>query len=289
MGGDQPDWTEMGRVPTAGNRNRGPDARAPDWQADPAKYAAKLEREKRERGELLVAVGPYCVPCGKRFAKQTVYDAHLSGKKHLAALQRMGRYEEAMVCQLDVEAKRRRVEIAEELKASTSTTAGSAGASSSGGWAEVTPTTASEVDGAARRATEREEKLRRRAMLPMPVTVAAGSVHALAEDDPTAGCNEDGAQGAAIGAAQTLDGADRRRNAASTAVQLRMAPSHEASTLELASAASGAGARFSYTSGRQDALCGSVGANRHTTEQVAAQHRRLAQPGDDWFCPRPRE
>ena len=158
MGGDQPDWTEMGRVPTAGNRNRGPDARAPDWQADPAKYAAKLEREKRERGELLVAVGPYCVPCGKRFAKQTVYDAHLSGKKHLAALQRMGRYEEAMVCQLDVEAKRRRVEIAEELKASASTTAGSAGASSSGGWAEATPTTASEADGAARRATERLRK-----------------------------------------------------------------------------------------------------------------------------------
>ena len=73
----------------SGSKKRGPDARAPDWASDPAKYAAKVEREKRERGELVVAVGPFCVPCGKRFAKQSVFDAHLSGAKHLKALQRL--------------------------------------------------------------------------------------------------------------------------------------------------------------------------------------------------------
>jgi hypothetical protein len=87
-GGDQPDWTERGRVPGGSSKKRGPDSRPPDWHGDAAKYAAKVERDKRERGELLVAIGPYCVPCGKRFAKQTVYDAHLSGQKHLRALER---------------------------------------------------------------------------------------------------------------------------------------------------------------------------------------------------------
>lgn len=87
-GGDEPDWTERGRVPGGSSKRRGPDARAPDWHGDAKKYAAKIEQEKRERGELLLAVGPYCVPCGKRFAKQTVYDAHLSGQKHLRALER---------------------------------------------------------------------------------------------------------------------------------------------------------------------------------------------------------
>eukprot|EP00965_Chrysotila_dentata_P244065 6205753-Pleurochrysis_carterae.AAC.1 len=52
------------------SKKRGPDARAPDWHGDTAKYAAKMEHEKRERGELVVAIGPFCVPCGKRFAKQ---------------------------------------------------------------------------------------------------------------------------------------------------------------------------------------------------------------------------
>jgi hypothetical protein len=87
-GGDEPDWTERGRVPGGGSKKRGPDSRPPDWHGDAAKYAAKMERDKRERGELLVAIGPYCVPCGRRFAKQTVFDAHLSGQKHLRALER---------------------------------------------------------------------------------------------------------------------------------------------------------------------------------------------------------
>ena len=114
-GGDQPDWTERGKMPSF-SKKRGPDARAPDWAADPAKKAAKHERDLRERGELVIAVGPYCVPCGKRFAKQTVFDAHLSGTKHLRALQRMGRTEEAMVCQLDVEANKRRIAEMEALR-----------------------------------------------------------------------------------------------------------------------------------------------------------------------------
>ena len=159
--GDQPDWTERGKVVTSYKR-RGPDARAPDWHADPEKYKAKKEREKLERGELVVAFGPFCVPCGKRFAKQSVYDAHLSGTKHLKALQRMGRAEEAMVCQLDVEAKRRKTEALEAARDAERT--GHMGESGANDEAE-----------AARRAV-REEKLRERAMMPMPVTVSANGL-----------------------------------------------------------------------------------------------------------------
>ena len=128
-GGDQPDWTERGMISSGTKRPRGD--RAPDWAQDPAKYAAKVERDKREAGELVVAVGPFCVPCGKRFAKQTVYDAHLSGKKHLAALQKMGRTEEAMVCQLDVEAKKRKIAEVEEARRLQTMAAMSGAASSS--------------------------------------------------------------------------------------------------------------------------------------------------------------
>ena len=168
-GGDQPDWTERGMIPTGGKK-RGPDARAPDWHADPQKYAAKMERDKRERGELVVSVGPFCVPCGKRFAKQSVYDAHLSGKKHLSSLQRMGRDEEAMVCQLDMEAKRRRLAAAEEAKHA----AWRADAMVGGAAAEQS---AESAEAAAARRAAREEALRKRAMLPMPDTVAATSVY----------------------------------------------------------------------------------------------------------------
>ena len=156
-------------IPTGGKK-RGPDARAPDWHADPQKYAAKMERDKRERGELVVAVGPFCVPCGKRFAKQSVYDAHLSGKKHLNSLQRMGRDEEAMVCQLDMEAKRRRLAAAEEAKH----LAWRADAMVGGAAAEQS---AESAEAAAARRAIREEALRKRAMLPMPDTVAATSVY----------------------------------------------------------------------------------------------------------------
>ena len=69
-----------------------------------------------DRGELVVQLGPFCVPCGKRFAKQTTYDAHLSGSKHLKALQKLGRVEEAMVCQIDVDAKRRKTQELEEAR-----------------------------------------------------------------------------------------------------------------------------------------------------------------------------
>ncbi|EOD33258.1 hypothetical protein EMIHUDRAFT_98951 [Emiliania huxleyi CCMP1516] len=133
--GDQPDWIERGKMPSGGSKRRGPDSRAPDWHGDARKKEAKDRQDKLDRGELLVAIGPYCVPCGKRFAKQSVYDAHLSGKKHLAALEKLGRAEEAMVCRLDVEAKRRKNAEAQA------------------------------------RAEAREEKLRERAMLPTPATV----------------------------------------------------------------------------------------------------------------------
>ena len=143
--GDQPDWMERGKVITGVKPRRGPDARAPDWHGNAEKYAAKMERDKRERGELVVQLGPFCVPCGKRFAKQTTYDAHLSGSKHLKALQKLGRVEEAMVCQIDVDAKRRKTQELEEARMSTSQ--------------EVKVVETDEE--IARRRAEREEKLRR--------------------------------------------------------------------------------------------------------------------------------
>lgn len=183
--GDQPDWTERGKVVTSYKR-RGPEARAPDWHADPEKYRAKKEREKLERGELVVAFGPFCVPCGKRFAKQSVYDAHLSGSKHLKALRRMGRAEEAMVCQLDVEAKRRKTEALEAAR-DAERTGRTGGASGANDEAE-----------AARRAA-RQEKLRERAMIPMPVTVAANGLTMLE--------NPEASQGLTLVAERPADGA----------------------------------------------------------------------------------
>jgi len=170
--GDQPDWTERGKVPS-GSKKRGPDARAPDWAADPAKKAARHERELRERGELVVAVGPFCVPCGKRFAKQTVYDAHLAGTKHLRALQRMGRTEEAMVCQLDVEANKRRIA---ELEAARDRERMSEH--------KVGKETEEERR---RKLAEREAKLLEREMMPMPATVCARVVDEDATDEEAEG------------------------------------------------------------------------------------------------------
>ena len=139
----------------------------------------------------MVAVGPYCVPCGKRFAKQSVYDAHLAGKKHLAALQRMGRHEEAMVCQLDIEAKRRKLDAAEEARQAAAAPSSAAAAAPSAGGAPMGGAGTSTLDTedpaeAARRAADREEKLRQRAMLPMPATVSASSVYALEDEDGAA-------------------------------------------------------------------------------------------------------
>ena len=92
--GDQPDWTERGKVMTSVRKRQGPESRAPDWHGDTKKWEAKYETDKLERGELVIAKGPFCVPCGKRFAKQSVFDGHLSGAKHLKALERLGRTEE---------------------------------------------------------------------------------------------------------------------------------------------------------------------------------------------------
>ena len=246
MGGDQPDWTELGKIPN-GSKKRGPESRVPDWHGDAQKKQAKEERDKRERGELVVAVGPYCVPCGKRFAKQTVYDAHLSGKKHLAALQRMGRDEEAMVCQLDVEAKMRRIQEAEELKKAEQLAAmgKASGAGSSTGESD---------EARAARLAEREEKLRQRALLPMPACVTATSVYEEAE--------------AAL-------------PVSTTAVAPTVAPELDPSV----AAAVGSGAQaFSYTSGMND---GVARPNRFTSAEVAASHRKMAVPADDWFNVKP--
>ncbi len=151
--GDMPDWTERGKVSNH-SKKRGPDARAPDWASDPAKFAAKMEKDKRDRGELVVALGPYCVPCGKRFAKQSVYDAHLAGQKHLRALQRLGRTEEAMVCQLDVEAKRRKMVEFEAARDAAGVAA-----------THIETASAEEVE---KRRQDREAKLRERAMRRAP-------------------------------------------------------------------------------------------------------------------------
>jgi hypothetical protein len=211
----------------------------------------------------VVAVGPFCVPCGKRFAKQSVYDAHLAGKKHLAALQRMGRAEEAMVCQLDVEAKRRKLAEHEAKRRAEQTQHAAA--------ADVRVEQENAEAAAARRA-EREEKLRQRAMLPMPACVTATSVYDEGregdEEAPPPSSNE-----AAVVAPSSAT--------ASTAVT---APTAAVPTMD-AVAGSGVGASFSYTSGNQDGEAGRV--NRHTTNEMAAAHRALAQPSADWFNPNP--
>ena len=63
MGGDQPDWTELGKIPN-GSKKRGPESRVPDWHGDAQKKQAKEERDKRERGELVVAVlSPLALRC----------------------------------------------------------------------------------------------------------------------------------------------------------------------------------------------------------------------------------
>ena len=238
-GGDQPDWTERGMISSGTKRPRGD--RAPDWAQDPAKYAAKVERDKREAGELVVAVGPFCVPCGKRFAKQTVYDAHLSGKKHLAALQKMGRTEEAMVCQLDVEAKKRKIAEVEEARRLQTMAAMSGAASSS-------TTSVEEEAERARKLAEREAKLRERAMLPTPSCVTATSVYT--EMDPEA----------AVPAEPTAP---------------VVAPEADLSTM----AAVGSGAQgFSYTGGKQDATSTAQVVNKFTSEEMARQHRAMMAP-----------
>ena len=182
--GDQPDWTERGKMPGNGVKKRGPDRRAPDWHGDAAKKEAKERREKLERGELVVAVGPFCVPCGKRFAKQSVFDAHLSGKKHLNALERLGKAEEAMVCRLDMEAKKRKIDAIEASKEADRT----------GQRGVAPPATAEDLAAEAKRREEREEKLRQRAMKNHSAAVAAASVYDDGEapkpDGPAAGTGQ---------------------------------------------------------------------------------------------------
>ena len=237
-GGDQPDWTERGMISSAPSGRGGSRSRL---GARPGKIRGKVERDKREAGELVVAVGPFCVPCGKRFAKQTVYDAHLSGKKHLAALQKMGRTEEAMVCQLDVEAKKRKIAEVEEARRLQTMAAMSGAASSS-------TTSAEEEAERARKLAEREAKLRERAMLPTPSCVTATSVYT--EMDPEA----------AVPAEPTAP---------------VVAPEADLSTM----AAVGSGAQgFSYTGGKQDATSTAQVVNKFTSEEMARQHRAMMAP-----------
>mmetsp|Transcript_45312 Transcript_45312/g.98588 ORF Transcript_45312/g.98588 Transcript_45312/m.98588 type:complete len:334 (+) Transcript_45312:102-1103(+) len=236
--GDQPDWTERGKVMTS-SKKRGPDARAPDWHGDTAKYAAKMEHEKRERGELVVAIGPFCVPCGKRFAKQTVYDAHLSGTKHLKALERLGRTEEAMVCRLDVEAKKRKMDALEAKREAERN------------FSAKKVVVEAPDDEAARRKAEREEKLRQRAMMPMPKTVAAASVYV----DP-----------------------NEQSEGEEPPPRVEVVQPVAADPAVLAEAA--AGVDSSYGKGMQDAT---ERTNRFTSTDKAAIHRSLAVAPADWF------
>ena len=262
MGGDQPDWTELGKIPSGSKRRQGPTERAPDWHQDPAKMAAKDRQEKLERGELVVAVGPFCVPCGKRFAKQSVYDAHLSGKKHLAALHRMGRTEEAMVCQLDVEAKRRKMQEREEERLAAA-----------GFGAKVVEEDEQSMAAAAARKAEREQRLLERLAMPMPSCVTATSVY----DDGTEPADEVSATtSATCGGTSASTSTEPPTTAASVAATLSVATESEL-------AAAGAGTlAHSYTGGTQDGT-GLARPNRHTTAAMAASHRRLAQLGDDWL------
>jgi hypothetical protein len=73
------------------------DARKQLREQQRAQHSASLAAAATAEGSSPVAVSPIeCVPCGKRFAKQTLYDAHLSGKKHRAALAKMERTKEAL-------------------------------------------------------------------------------------------------------------------------------------------------------------------------------------------------
>ena len=265
MGGDQPDWTELGKIPS-GSKRSGPSSRAPDWQHDPKKLAAKAKQEALERGELVVAVGPFCVPCGKRFAKQTVYDAHLSGKKHLAALQRMGRHEEAMVCQLDVEAKRRKMQSQEEERLAAAGFGEKAGR-------DVTANSLEDEAAAAARKAERDQKLLERAMLPMPSCVAATSVYAEGNADEGSGGSSD-----AVGMPSSRPSA----SGATIPAGASPLPLGDAAASDAALAAAGAGTlRHSYTGGMQDGT-GEVRTNRHTTGVMAASHRKMAEMSQSW-------
>ena len=235
-----------------------------------------MERDKRERGELVIAVGPFCVPCGKRFAKQTVYDAHLSGKKHLAALQRMGKHEEAMVCQLDVEAKRRKLAEVEEARHALTRPR-----------AETAAQAAERAESEAQRIAVREAKLRERALLPMPKCVAATTVYREGDDDGDGGDGSDGppmAGGASDGGSASASASAPPTGAAATAAAV-VVPEVPASASVSTLASVGAGSQgFSYTSGLQDGS-GATYTNRHTTPGMAASHRALAQPSADWFNP----
>mmetsp|Transcript_4075 Transcript_4075/g.13175 ORF Transcript_4075/g.13175 Transcript_4075/m.13175 type:complete len:267 (+) Transcript_4075:981-1781(+) len=103
---------------------------------------------------------------------------------------------------------------------------------------------------AARRRAAREEKLRERAMLPTPATVAAASVYA----DP--------------------DG-DGGEEPPAPVVAQRIEPS----AAEMAAAAAGQQVGF-YTSGMQDA---SDRNNRFTSDDKVEAHRQMAIAPSDWF------
>ena len=109
--GDQPDRTERGAVTPY--KRRGLEA-TPDWHADPEKYRAKKEREKLERGELVVAFGPFCAP--RQAVRQAIGARRTPQIEAPEGVAADGAAEEAMVCQLDVEAKRRKTEALEAAR-----------------------------------------------------------------------------------------------------------------------------------------------------------------------------
>ena len=164
-----------------------------------------------------------------------------------------------MVCQLDIEAKRRKVADAEEAKRAMASAA--MGKASRG--EEDAESAAAE---AARRAA-REEKLRQREMLPMPACVTATSVYA--EGQP---------EGDAAAAEGEAAGSSAAPGPSSTMVPPVAPPVVSDSML----AAAGSGATgFSYTSGIQDGT-GVARVNRFTSDEMAASHRKLL-PNDEWF------
>lgn len=141
-----------------------------------------------------------------------------------------------MVCRLDVEAKRRVMTEARERD----------DAQKGAVTAPLLPGRSEDAAASAARKADREEKLRQRAMLPMPATVSAASVYEEAGD------------------------------VAPAAAAL---PQQEPDCADLAAAAAGTSQNY-YTSGMQDL---SERTNRFTTTDKMEVHRKMAIAPADWF------
>lgn len=79
-------WMNNGKQQQNGNNNRGEEGDEKSIEKEEVKV--ETDAIKTENGESLqenTNTDLYCIACQKSFTKQTVYDAHLKGKKHIKA------------------------------------------------------------------------------------------------------------------------------------------------------------------------------------------------------------